>query len=44
MSKEELLNIKGGISATILNAIARVMNTILELGRTLGSVMRGKKC
>ena len=44
MSNEELLSVRGGISASILNAISRILETIFTLGRTLGSIIRGKKC
>ena len=44
MSKEELLNIKGGvktsISATMLNSIIRGVALIFDLGRSLGSSAR----
>lgn len=50
MNKEELLLIYGGavISGAILNAVVRVVNAALEVGRTLGSAIRrgisGKIC
>lgn len=41
LNEMELYKINGGaISATFLNAIARAINTILNLGRTLGSSIR----
>ncbi len=43
ISDIELLNIYGGgesISATLLNAIIRGLNTLYELGRSLGSTIR----
>ena len=50
MSNQELLLVRGGsfFSATYLNAIARSINSVLELGRTVGTSIRmmlsGKKC
>ena len=50
MPKEELINIKGGsgFSASLVNALVRMYSTSLELGRTLGTIIRrnleGKKC
>ena len=42
MSNEELSNIKGGINASILNAIIRGINLSLELGRIVGSAIKRK--
>ena len=50
MSKEELVKVKGGgvLTATFLNAISRAVETIYDLGRSLGSSIRmiisGTKC
>lgn len=50
LAKEELLQIDGGIniSATLINAIARIGGIILELGRTVGTTIvrlkTGKIC
>ncbi len=50
MREEELINVVGGgwFSATLMNAAARVVNTALELGRSLGTSIRmaisGKIC
>mgnify|MGYP007070321560 CR=1 FL=1 len=49
MTNEELLKIKGGsIKVTLLNSIARILNSILELGRTAGTSVHmyvyGKTC
>lgn len=49
LSEEKLQTINGGgINGTIINALARGINTILELGRSLGSAFRrakeGKLC
>lgn len=47
--KEELLNIVGGaISGTMINAIVRAVNAVLEVGRSLGTAIRmiasGARC
>ena len=49
LEKERLLKVTGGgISATLLNALARGVNVFLEVGRSVGSAIRrflsGKKC
>lgn len=48
-TKEELQNIVGGaISGTLINAVVRGINALLEVGRTLGTAIRmvidGRKC
>lgn len=47
----ELTKITGGattISGTLINAVCKLVNTLLELGRTVGSAIRtaqtGRKC
>ncbi len=42
LSKEELLEIKGGfkISSSLITAVVRVINVVLELGRSAGSAIR----
>ncbi len=41
LEKEQLFEIKAGVfSATLLNAIARVMNSIFEIGKSIGSSIR----
>lgn len=41
LDNKELYEIQGGaISAALLNALARAGNTILELGRVVGSAIR----
>ena len=47
----ELTTITGGatnISGTLINAVCKLVNTLLELGRTVGSAIRnaqtGRKC
>lgn len=42
MSDSELVKIKGGISASILNAIIRGINISIELGRMVGSAIKRK--
>ena len=50
MSNQELIMVKGGgwLSATFMNAVARAVNTTLELGRSLGTSIRmalsGRSC
>lgn len=51
MTKEELLNVRGGstfTSASFLNALARGANVLYELGTTVGKCIKlfisGKKC
>ena len=49
MQERELLTvIGGGITATFLNSIARLIDTILDLGRNVGNaiqmVVSGRKC
>ena len=51
MSNQELIMVRGGgfmVSSTYLNSLARVINSVLELGRTFGTSIRmfisGKKC
>ena len=46
MSDNELISIYAGsstVSATLLNAIIRGLNTLYELGRSLGSFIRRKE-
>ena len=41
LEKEELLCIEGGaVSAAFLNAISRAISTVLNLGKTIGSIIR----
>lgn len=41
LKETELYEIKGGaITATLFNSIARLINTVLDLGRTVGSSIR----
>lgn len=49
MSEEELINIKGGaISGNFLNYLSKLITTILDIGRTIGSAInymkKGKNC
>lgn len=40
LTDNELLFIKGGaVSSTFLNAISRLITTVLDLGRTIGSTI-----
>lgn len=41
LNKQELLQISGGaISGSLINAFIRGINTILDLGRSLGTAIR----
>lgn len=41
LTDQELFKVQGGaISASLLNAVARAINTFLDLGRTIGSAIR----
>ena len=41
LTNEELIMIKGGgITATLLNSLSRFMNTLYDLGQTVGSTLR----
>ena len=51
LKKEEMLKIEGGanwFSASFLNALSRAVDTLLDLGRSLGTSIRrsisGKVC
>lgn len=49
MTELELIEIKGGaISGNFLNYLSKLINTILDIGRTIGSAIaytkRGKTC
>jgi len=49
LSKEELKSVKAGsISGTLLSAVTKVINSILDIGRALGSSLRrltsGQSC
>ena len=49
MSEEELINIKGGaISGNFLNYLSKLITTILDIGRPIGSAInymkKGKTC
>ena len=46
LSNEELFDLKGGaasVSGTFLNSISRIIGSLLDLGRTIGSAFRYKK-
>lgn len=41
LTRKELMNLYGGaITGTLINSIVRGINSILELGRSLGSAIR----
>lgn len=41
LEKKELLNINGGsISGTMINAFSKALNSLLDLGRSLGTSIR----
>lgn len=42
LEKQELLNVVGGVSitASLINSIYRGINSVLDLGRSLGSAIR----
>ncbi len=41
MTDDKMLKVIGGsISGTVLNAISRLINTFLELGRSIGTSLR----
>ena len=45
ISNRELINIKGGavFSASVVNALVRMITSAYELGRTLGTIIRRSK-
>lgn len=42
MIDEELYKIKGGINASSLNAVARIVNALLSIGQMIGSAIKRK--
>ena len=48
INKSELIEIRGGASSTIINTIVKVVTTAIEIGRTVGTIIRrkisGNKC
>jgi hypothetical protein len=48
INKSELIEIRGGTSSTIINTIVKVVTTAIEIGRTVGTIIRrkisGNKC
>jgi len=41
LSNNELLNVSGGnISGTLISALTRGVNTLLDMGRSLGNAIR----
>jgi hypothetical protein len=45
IEKKELITINGGAYSigTVINSITKIINTVLELGRTVGSTFRYAK-
>lgn len=50
LENNDLINIYGGstISGTLLNSVSRILETIMDVGRSLGTSIRmiysGKRC
>lgn len=49
LSKNELIYVTGGgISSSMINSITKLITTLMDLGRAIGSALRyaksGKKC
>lgn len=42
MDKKELLSIRGGANAALINAFARVINSIISVGQMIGSAIKRK--
>ena len=42
MDKKELEKIKGGANAALINAFARVINSIISVGQMIGSAIKRK--
>lgn len=43
LEEQELLNVVGGstnLSATMLNSVSKILDTIMDVGRSLGSAIR----
>lgn len=40
LNNAELYNIVGGANASLLNSIARIVTTVIEIGRMIGSSIR----
>ena len=41
LTNEEMLNVRGGgVTATLLNSISRLVETVLNLGQIVGSSIR----
>ena len=40
LKKEELVSIVGGISGSLLNAISGIVETIFEIGKTVGRQLK----
>ncbi len=42
IDSKELVEIKGGTTTTIINTVVKVITSALELGRTVGTIIRRK--
>ena len=42
IDSKELIEIKGGTTTTIINTVVKVITSALELGRTVGTIIRRK--
>lgn len=40
LEKEELICINGGIAATTINYLSKLITTVFDIGRALGSAIR----
>ena len=40
LENKELVNINGGIAATTINYFCKLVNTVFDIGRALGSAIR----
>ena len=43
MSDSELISVVGGTSGAFLNSLVRILNTFLEIGRSIGSAINYAK-
>jgi hypothetical protein len=42
MTDKELYIVKGGVNASSLNAVARIVNAVLSIGLMIGSAIKSK--
>ena len=40
LENQELINVNGGIAATTINYFCKLVNTVFDIGRALGSAIR----